>query len=213
MYRTKSNRIDGRIVSISQPHVRPIVRGKAGAKVEFWAKISASVVDGNVFLDRIGWDAYNESADIPAQVENYFERFGCYPEVVIADKIYGSRKNRNYLKKHKIRYSGAPLGRPAKKSAKSKKAAKQRKEEAGIRNRIEGAFGVGKRRFGLGLVMAKLRETSETWIAMVIFVMNLSRWLRDILFLYAHRLQINVFFSLIRHIMPLGGQRRFQFAS
>lgn len=213
MYRTKSNRIDGRIVSISQPYVRPIVRGKAGAKVEFGAKISASVVDGNVFLDRIGWDAYNESADIPTQVKNYFERFGYCPEVVIADKIYGSRKNRNYLKKQNIRYSGAPLGRPAKKSAKSKKAAKQRKEEAGIRNRIEGAFGVGKRRFGLGLVMTKLRETSETWIAMVIFVMNISRWLRDILFLYAYRLQINVFFSLIRHIMPLGGRRRFQLAS
>lgn len=213
MYRTKSNRINGRIVSISQPYVRPIVRGKAGAKVEFGAKISASVVDGNVFLDRIGWDAYNESADIPTQVENYFERFGYYPEVVIADKIYGSRKNRNYLKKQNIRYSGAPLGRPAKKSAKSKKAAKQRKKEAGIRNRIEGAFGVGKRRFGLGLVMTKLRETSETWIAMVIFVMNISRWLRDILFLYAHRLQSNVFFSLIRRLIPLRRQRRFQFAS
>jgi len=91
MYRTKSKRIDGRIVSISQPHVRPIVRGKAGAKVEFGAKISASVVEGDVFLDRISWDAYNESGDLLGQVESYRERFGCYPEVVVADTIYGTR--------------------------------------------------------------------------------------------------------------------------
>ncbi len=50
-----------------------------------------------------------------------------------------------------------------------------------MRNAIEGAFGVGKRRYGLGLVLAKLRETSESWIAMVIFVMNIAHWLRDIL--------------------------------
>ncbi len=30
MYENESNRIDDRIVSISQPHIRPIVRGKAG---------------------------------------------------------------------------------------------------------------------------------------------------------------------------------------
>ena len=31
MYETRTHRIDERIVSISQPHVRPIVRGKASA--------------------------------------------------------------------------------------------------------------------------------------------------------------------------------------
>jgi hypothetical protein len=34
-----------------------------------------------------------------------------------------------------------------------------------VRNAIEGKFGQGKRRFSLGLVMAKLPETSETVIA------------------------------------------------
>ncbi len=40
MYRQKTHRIEGRIVSIRQPHIRPIVRGKAGAEVEFGAKVS-----------------------------------------------------------------------------------------------------------------------------------------------------------------------------
>lgn len=200
MYRTKSKRIDGRIVSISQPHVRPIVRGKAGAKVEFGAKISASVVEGNVFLDRIRWDAYNESGDIKSQVEAYRERFGRYPEVVIADTIYGTRDNRRYLKKHNIRYSGTALGRPSKDLERTRKESKRRKREAGIRNRIEGAFGVGKRRFGLGLVMTKLRETSESWIAMVIFVMNISRWMKDIFYPYLYR----VFVTLFNQFFQLG---------
>ena len=39
MYQEKENRVDGRIVSISQPHVRPILRGKQGKKVEFGSKL------------------------------------------------------------------------------------------------------------------------------------------------------------------------------
>ena len=43
MHQNKTNRCDDRIVSISQPYVRPIVRGKAGRKVEFGAKLSVSL--------------------------------------------------------------------------------------------------------------------------------------------------------------------------
>lgn len=51
MFDPKSNRIDDRIVSIQQPHVRPIVRGKTSARMEFGLKISVSLVDGISFLD------------------------------------------------------------------------------------------------------------------------------------------------------------------
>lgn len=50
MYANNQNRIDDRIVSISQPHVRPIKRGKAKAATEFGAKISASLVNGYAFF-------------------------------------------------------------------------------------------------------------------------------------------------------------------
>jgi hypothetical protein len=183
MYREKKKKIQHRIVSISQPHVRPIVRGKAKASTEFGPKISASVVDGNVFLDRICWDAYNEGCDLKMQPEKYRNRFGHYPEVVITDSLYGSSENRRYLKKHHIRYSGTALGRPPKDTTQRRERIKRRKHEAGIRNRIEGAFGVGKRRFGLERVMTKLAVTSESWIAMVIFVMNISHFMRDIFWL------------------------------
>jgi len=69
MYENSLNRVDDRIVSLTQPHVRPIVRGKAGSSVEFGAKLSASCYEGYVFLDRISWDNFNESSDLKAQIE------------------------------------------------------------------------------------------------------------------------------------------------
>jgi hypothetical protein len=77
--------VSDRIVSISQPHVRPIVRGKLSAPVEFGAKISVSVVQGFCFVDRLSWDNYNESGDLKGQIEKFKNRFGHYPSSVHAD--------------------------------------------------------------------------------------------------------------------------------
>jgi hypothetical protein len=71
MYDQRSRRIDDRIVSISQPHVRPIKRGKAGADTEFGAKVSISLVDGVSFVDRISWDNFNEGIDLISQIKSY----------------------------------------------------------------------------------------------------------------------------------------------
>ncbi|NQE37858.1 hypothetical protein E5S67_05639 [Microcoleus sp. IPMA8] len=59
------------IESLSQPHIRPIVRGKAGKTTELGAKLSASSFEGYVFLYRISWDNFNESGDLKAQVEAF----------------------------------------------------------------------------------------------------------------------------------------------
>ena len=64
MFSEKYRGIEDRIVSVSKPHVRPIVRGKAAANVEFGAKISVSVIEGKSYLDRLSWDAYNEGGDL-----------------------------------------------------------------------------------------------------------------------------------------------------
>src|SRR5699024_10540714 len=98
MFKEESTRIDDRIVSISQPHVRPIVRGKANARVEFGAKLSVSVVDGYAFLDVLSWDSYHEGKRLRESVEKYKNRYGYYPEAVLADTIYRTRENRAYCK-------------------------------------------------------------------------------------------------------------------
>lgn len=182
MYDQRQHRIDDRIVSLSQPHIRPMVRGKAGTPVEFGAKFSASCVNGNVFLDHLSWDSFNESIDLPTQIEQFKQRFGHYPESVHADQIYRSRPNRAYCRERGIRLSGKPLGRP-----KAQDAADNRQQvlaDATLRNQIEGKFGVGKRRFSLSRVMAKLASTAECAIAITFLVMNLERWLQWLLFVF-----------------------------
>ena len=75
MYETRTHSISDRIVSLYQPHVRPIVRGKAKSPVEFGAKVSISLVDGFSFVEKIGWDAYNESCDLIEQIKQYRKRW------------------------------------------------------------------------------------------------------------------------------------------
>ena len=185
MYENRCNRIPDRIVSISQPHVRPIVRGKASAPTEFGSKLSAALVDGSAFLDRLDWDPYNESGDLVAQVEAFRQRFGHYPESVHCDKIYRTRANRKFCKERGIRMSGPPLGRPVKKTADNAaelhEKTRQCRQDELDRIPIEGKFGQGKRRFSLARIMAKLSRTSETVIAVTFIVMNLEKWLRQVL--------------------------------
>jgi len=178
LFENNKQSIEDRIVSLSQPHIRPIIRGKAGKKVEFGAKLSASCFEGYVFLDRMSWDNFNESGDLKAQVEAYYSFTGYYPESVHADRIYRTRENRAWCKEKGIRISGPPLGRPPANVSKEKK--KQAKEDEKIRQAIEGKFGQGKRRFGLNLVMTKLDNTSGTAIAITFLVMNLSTWWRRV---------------------------------
>ncbi len=79
MYDRRSRRCDDRIVSLHQPWVRPIVRGKANVATEFGAKLTATVVDGFAEVMSLSWDAYNESQDLGKAAEQYKERNGCFP--------------------------------------------------------------------------------------------------------------------------------------
>ena len=178
MYTHRCQRIANRLVSLSQPHVRPIVRGKAGTPVEFGAKISVSLVDGVSVVDRISWDAYNESIDLVHQIDAFRRRFGHDPASVHVDKIYRTHENRRYCTSRGIRLSGPPLGRPrtiTEATAEQVQHDKQQAyDDAITRIAIEGKFGQGKRRFGLGRLMAKLALTSETMIQISFLVMNLE---------------------------------------
>lgn len=166
MYDTNTHSVEHRIVSIHQPHVRPIVRGKSNAKVEFGAKINVALVDGFAFLDDHSWDAYNEGTRLQTCVEKHKVRFGYYPKEVLVDKIYCTRVNRTYLKELGITLKAKPLGRPS-------KEALSNRVSPGERNPIEGKFGQAKVAYGLDRVRARLADTSESWVASIILVLNL----------------------------------------
>lgn len=178
MYDNKTHSCPDRIVNIFQPWVRPIVRGKDKNKTEFGAKINASEVNGFCRIDRFSWDAYNESTDLKVQVENFKTVYGCYPRVLLGDRIYLTRENRKYLKEKGIEIYGKPLGRPPKEPTETPSQKYRKKKRAAQRNHIEGKFGQGKRGYGLNNIKARLPETSESWINAIIFVMNLTKLLQ-----------------------------------
>jgi hypothetical protein len=174
MYDNKTHSIDYRIVSIHQPHVRPIVRGKAQAKVEFGAKIHVSIIDGISYLDELSWDAFNEGSHMIDYVEMFRKRFGCYPREILADQIYCTRNNRSTLKELGIKLLAKPLGRPSAMSI---------HVSPGERNPIEGKFGQAKTAYGLDCIKARLKGTSESWIATILLVLNLVK-LAGVVLLY-----------------------------
>lgn len=168
MFKTNSHQVADRIVSIHQPHVRPIVRGKSRSKTEFGSKIHLSMVAGYAFLDTISWDAFNEGSHLSDYVEKYRKRFGFYPAKVLADKIYCTRENRKWLKEREIKLAAKPLGRPSAKAV-------ENHIRPGDRNPIEGKFGQAKNGYGMNRIRARLKDTSQSWIATIILVLNLVK--------------------------------------
>lgn len=179
MYQNRVHSTENRIVNIYQPHVRPIVRGKEKARVEFGAKLGVSLQSGFARINTFSWEAYNETTDLKKQVNDYKMRNGFYPETVLADTIYGTRENRAFLRELGIRFAGKPLGRPPKEALSYYQRRKQQKER-NERNHIEGKFGQGKNGYNLGKIRARQQRTSESWVSCIFFVMNivaLVKWI------------------------------------
>ena len=110
MYDHKVHSAPGWIVSIHQPLIQPIVRGKAKAATEFGAKLDVSIDKrGYARIEHISFSAYNESQYVQEAVDRYYERTGHYPGRLLVDQIYRTRDNRAFCKQYGIRMSGPKL--------------------------------------------------------------------------------------------------------
>lgn len=195
MYKNKVHSVQDRIVSISQPWIRPIVRGKVKAPVEFGAKLDVSIdSEGYGRLEKVSFDAYNESGCLIEALERYRLRTGNYPERVLADQIYRTRANRAYCKERGIRLSGPKLGRP---SPTVKTDKKQEYQDNTDRIEVERYFSRSKRCYGLGCIVTKLEETQLTSIALSVFVSNLFR--------IQTRILLRLFWQFLRYVSHIGG--------
>lgn len=174
MFREHKHQCDDRIVSVHQPYVRPIVRGKSGTPVEFGPKLGLSLDNGYTRINTLSWDAYHESQDFKQSIEAYRKTHGHYPELVQVDAIYPTRENRAWAKERNIRITAKPLGRP-KTGQETPYQKRKRKKENAERNHIEGKIGQGKNGYRMNQVRTRLKETAESWISCIIFVMNLVR--------------------------------------
>lgn len=181
MYRDKKHQVDNRIVSLSQHWIRPIVRGKATAAVEFGAKVEMSVVNGFLRIEDLRWDAFNESTTLQSSAEKYKRDYGHYPTRILADTIFRTRENLKFCAQHGIHMNGPKLGKPHADPMERKRQKKLEWLESGERGEIERLFGVGKRRYTLDRIVTKLKETSEVSIHAAVLYINLRKKLRLLL--------------------------------
>lgn len=197
MYDSRTHSVPDRIVSLSQPWVRPIVRGKAGKLVEFGAKLDICVVDGFTRLKYLSFDAYNEAGTLRQTIEKYRKRTGHFPARVLADKFYRNRDNLNFCKEHGIRLSGPALGRPKKELP----DLEQNYIDECERVEVERRFSLAKRKCNLGTVTAKLTDTAFHCIAMSVVILNLRKLMLSLPdFLKQHFLYFGFFeFAFSRH--------------
>jgi hypothetical protein len=97
--------------------------------------------------------------------------------------FFGGSPNRHFLtlvlaqksgadhKEHGVHLSGPRLGQLGPSAQADRKSARA---DNAARNGIESPFGIGKRRYGLGRIMAKLRCTAKSVIAMQLPLLNLD---------------------------------------
>ena len=174
MFDNKVNRVENRIVSISQPYVRPVVRGKVSKPTEFGAKLHLSIDEwGFARIEYLSFDAYNEGPRLIQALEAYKYHHGCYPSRVLVDQIYRTKPNIAFCQKNGIRISGPKLGRPVKDEETRKKDAKTAAQDNADRIQIERYFSTAKRRNGMGLITKKREDTSLTTIALSVLATNI----------------------------------------
>ena len=178
LYRDGRKRIDDRIISIEQPHARPIKRGKPGKKdTEFGPKMNVSLSEGIARVDQVDFNNFNESTYLQDQIEAYKVLYGYYPQVVLADKIYRTRANRKYLKDRNIEMSGPPLGRKQRLSKSQKERQRKRNNK---RNAIEGKFGQAKLKYGLDELFTRRPDTTKAEINLIFMAINLLKMAKAI---------------------------------
>lgn len=174
MFDRRVHRVKDRIVSIRQPFVRPIVRGKAKSPTEFGAKYDVSVDEkGHARLERASFDAYNECAVLQDAVERYKARTDRYPKRVLVDQIYRTKENREWCEARGVRMSGRRGGRPPADAALRRAAARLERADDADRIEVERHFSLSKRKCGAALVVTRLSETSLASIALSVLVSNL----------------------------------------
>ena len=130
---------------------------------------------------------YDEAGNLREIAERFRAREGHYPSRILADKICRNRENLSDCKAHGIRLSGPALGRPKKGETRDK--AQDDRDEC-ERVEVERRFTLAKRKCGMGLVTAKLRETAAHVIAMSVLVLNLRKIQRALLRMLAYLLEI-----------------------
>lgn len=162
--------IPGRIVSVSKPYVRPIVRGKEVKNVEFGAKCNNIQVDGISFIEKLSFNAFNEGTRLEHCIKMHKRLFKVDVKKIGGDTGYAGTANRDLCKKLGIQTSFVNRGRPA---AEKRKKDIVRQELARVRaTSMEGSFGTQKEHYDMRRIKARTRKTEILYIFFGIHTAN-----------------------------------------
>lgn len=164
--------IPNRIVSVSKPYVRPIVRGKESKSVEFGAKCNNILIDGISFIEKISFNAFNEGTRIKHCVSLAHKLTGVDVKKMGGDQGYSGNSNRTFCKKNKIETSFSQKGRTCNNEAKNA----IKRELARVRSSMmEGSFGTQKEHYGLRKIVARIKSTEILLIFFGIHTANVVK--------------------------------------
>ena len=162
--------IPNRIVSVSKPYVRPIVRGKEAKNVEFGAKCNNILVDGISFIEKLSFNAFNEGSRLPHCIKMHRRLFGVDAKKVGGDTSYAGTANRDLCKELKIQTSFVKRGKPFKEMNEKDFV---RRELARVRaTAMEGSFGTQKEHYDMRRIKARRKETEILYIFFGIHTAN-----------------------------------------
>jgi len=166
------DQIKDRIVSLSKPYIRPIVRGKETKAVEFGAKVNKLQIDGISFIEHFSYDAFNEGTRLQKCIALHRQLFGkCSHHS--ADKIYATNANRTYCTGNNIVTNFIPKGRQKEHLVEQSKTMRAvLDKERGTR--LEGSFGNEKNHYLLCKVAARNAITEKCWIFFGMMTANAS---------------------------------------
>ena len=167
--------IPNRIVSLSKPHIRPIVRGKETKTVEFGAKCNNILIDGISFIEKLSFNAFNEGTRLKHCVSLSKKLTGVDVKKTGGDQGYSGNDNRTFCKENGIETSFTQKGRSGKNEVKNA----TKRELARVRaTAMEGSFGTQKEHYGLRKIAARIKSTEILLIFFGIHmanVVNLAR--------------------------------------
>ncbi|MBD0378157.1 MAG: DDE transposase [Flavisolibacter sp.] len=168
----KVEQIKDRIVSLSKPYIRPIVRGKEAKAVEFGAKVNKLQVDGLSFIEHFSYDAFNEGTRLKSSIHLHRALFGrCTHHS--ADQLYATNENRTYCREQNITTNFIPKGRQKPQHMEQSKVMRAvLNKERGTR--LEGSFGNEKNHYLLQKVNARNAVTEKCWIFFGMMTANAS---------------------------------------
>lgn len=172
-FQSKDSResIPDRIVSISKPYVRPIVRGKEVKSVEFGAKVNNILVDGVSFIEKLSFNAFSEGTRLKHCLKMHKRLLGVEAKKVGGDTGYAGTENRDYCREHGIETSFVKRGRPFSDGNNGKDLV--RRELARVRaTAMEGSFGTQKEHYDLKRIKARTKRTEILYIFFGIHTAN-----------------------------------------